>query len=672
MDDYGIMKTAADIYRFTVDPESDTAAANVLRFVGKGKTVIELGAGPGSITRPMVELNGCNVSALEIDENSVGILQAFCEHVWRRDLNDSAWEKDIPHAAYDAVVIADVLEHVNDPWSMLRRAASFVNEGGSVVVSIPHASHASILACLLTNDFSYGDWGLLDRTHIRFFSMKNIQALFDSAGLIIVEFAFVLRHPTETEFADAWAALPPRTRAVLESGDYANVYQVVIRAVPAGRPGMLPARPLLDRPAPPISKLRYIAFYLPQFHPIPENDRWWGPGFTEWTNVTKAKPLFQGHYQPHLPADLGFYDLRVRETQHQQIALARAYGIDAFCFHYYWFGGKRLLERPVLDFLADSEADMDFCLCWANENWTRKWDASEHEILMAQTYSSEGDIAFIESMLPFFRDRRYLKVSGAPVLIVYRPQQMPNAKATAQRWRQHCRDAGIGEIHLVAALTHLNEDFEQFGYDAGLEFPPHNASTEGAGHLHNLAPALRADCPLEGAVWDYCDFAQSYLRRDYTLRRVYRGVSPSWDNTARVDARAFVMLGATPANYERWLEAASHLTVLERLPTERLVFINAWNEWAEGCHLEPDREHGRAFLEATQRVKSGRSTMSMEWEKPVLREAPSANDVLTTEEVAPSERLVERTARTLSRYPSLYRTARSVYRATLKRPESRR
>jgi 2-polyprenyl-3-methyl-5-hydroxy-6-metoxy-1,4-benzoquinol methylase len=654
------MTTAADVYRYTVDPSSDSAAAYVLRFVGHDRKVLEIGAGPGSISRPLVDLNGCRVSAIEIDEASVEILQAFCEQVWRRDLNDPAWPQDIPDAAYDAVVIADVLEHITDPWSVLRRAVPFVNDSGSLVVSLPHASHASILACLLTNNFDYRDWGLLDRTHIRFFSMKNIQALFENAGLAILDFSFVLRHPTETEFAEAWAALPPNTRSLLESGDFANVYQVVVRAVPADRVGGRQARSLLiDRPAPPPSKLRYIAFYLPQFHPIPENDLWWGTGFTEWTNVTRAKPLFPDHYQPHLPADLGFYDLRVRETQHQQITLAKAYGIDAFCFHYYWFGGKRLLERPVLDFLNDPEADMEFCLCWANENWTRRWDASEHEILMKQTYSPENDIAFIDSIMPFFEDRRYLRVSRAPLLVVYRPQHMPNARATADLWRARCREIGVGEIHIVAALTHLNEDFEQFGYDAGLEFPPHNAWGGVRGPLRDFAADVGAHRPLEGRIWDYSQLARSYLRLDYGQRRIYRGVCPSWDNTARSDTRAIVLLNATPANYERWLKAASERTVSEREPTERLVFLNAWNEWAEGCHLEPDCQYGHAFLDATLRAKSGRSTITMDWEGELKAEdAPS---------VPRHGRVMMRAAQILSRYPTLYRVSRSVYRATIKR-----
>jgi lipopolysaccharide biosynthesis protein len=290
-------------------------------------------------------------------------------------------------------------------------------------------------------------------------------------------------------------------------------------------------------------------------------------------------------------------------VQREQIEYAKSSGIDAFCFHYYWFGGRTLLRRPLEDFLADADADIDFCLCWANENWTRRWDAAEHEILVEQTYSPESETAFLASLLPFFRDRRYLRVNGAPVLVVYRPQHLPDPRATAERWRRLCREWGVGEIHLVAALIRGNSDFEQFGFDAGVEFPPHNINPP------NLKDSLAAYDPLEGLVVDYGDVAEGYLAPSYTDRRVYRTVFPSWDNTPRIGRRALVVLNGTPDNYERWLDAASRKTAIERPPEERLVFINAWNEWAEGCHLEPDQRHGAAFLEATLRVKLGRSNI---------------------------------------------------------------
>ncbi|MEW6077214.1 MAG: glycoside hydrolase family 99-like domain-containing protein [Thermodesulfobacteriota bacterium] len=347
-------------------------------------------------------------------------------------------------------------------------------------------------------------------------------------------------------------------------------------------------------------RIRFIAFYLPQFHPTPENDRWWGKGFTEWTNVTRAMPLFAGHYQPRLPSDLGFYDLRLRETRHEQIALAREYGLDGFCYHYYWFSGKRLLHRPLDDMLADPASDMPFCLCWANENWTRRWDAADHDILVAQRHLPDDDLDFIKGLIPFFSDPRYIRVDGAPFLIVYRPQQLPDARRSAGVWRDYCNRIGIGKIHICAALTHGNRDYARFGFDSGVEFPPHNL--EGCANINNRISFFQ---PFQGNVLEYEDIARSYLGRRYAPGNVYRAVFPSWDNTARTGSRAVVVLNGTPANYEYWLAETVRKTARDFPDKERLVFINAWNEWAEGCCLEPDVRFQRGFLEATRRVKNG-------------------------------------------------------------------
>ena len=420
--------------------------------------------------------------------------------------------------------------------------------------------------------------------------------------------------------------------------------------------------------------LKYIAFYLPQFHPVPENDSAWGKGFTEWVNVTKATPLFEGHYQPHLPTDLGFYDLRLREVQHQQIDYAKRYGIDAFCFHYYWFEGRRVLERPVEDFLADPAADIEFCLCWANENWTRRWDGHEDDVLIRQTYSPSDDLAFIEALLPYFRDPRYVRIDGAPVLLIYFPQKLPDAPATVARWRQVCREQGIGEIHLVAALTHGNWEFESLGFDAGMEFPPHDPRVSDYKHRLDLFH------PVVGAVAWFGDVANRYLSHDYRERLVYRGVFPSWDNSARVQGRGTIVLDGTPENYALWLHRATALTLQERPPSQQLVFINAWNEWAEGCHLEPDRRYGLNFLEATRRVKDGECLAQSHFgteqlppeveEPPPQQEPPSHTPPEEPPPPPPPPPLPLRVAvvvsQALTAYPLLYRMMRRLYRITFK------
>lgn len=352
---------------------------------------------------------------------------------------------------------------------------------------------------------------------------------------------------------------------------------------------------------------KLIAFYLPQFHPTDENDLWWGKGFTEWTNVTKAAPLFEGHYQPHLPADLGFYDLRLKETRLEQYALAKKYGIHGFCYHYYWFSGKRILNRPIDEMLANSDEDMPFCLCWANENWTRRWDAAEHEILIAQKYLPDDDLNFIKSLTPFFQDKRYIKIDGKPLLIVYRPQHLPDSKKSIEIWKTYCRSVGINDLHICCALTHGNENYSEYGFDGGVEFPPHNLKVR---HTNESLPLHKT---FSGLAVQYSAIATSYLDRKYDGGAVYKTVFPSWDNTARVGSRAVLMLNGTPSNYEYWL--ALTINQCNDSPNQ-LVFINAWNEWAEGCHLEPDREYGLGFLQATKRVVDNLSVVNR-WDSSV-------------------------------------------------------
>ena len=344
---------------------------------------------------------------------------------------------------------------------------------------------------------------------------------------------------------------------------------------------------------------RLIAFYLPQFHPIPENDLFWGKGFTEWANVTKASPLFVGHYQPHLPADFGFYDLRLRETRHDQIRIAKEYGIDGFCYHYYWFSGTRILNQPIDDMLSDPESDMPFCLCWANENWTRRWDGHENEILLKQQYKPDDAITFIRDIARYLSDPRYIKINGKPILIVYRPQHIPDLDRVIGIWRNYCHDAGIGEIHLCAALTFGNDNYEKFGFDSGVEFPP---QYNGAGTVNRKLFFYQ---PFQGKTFLYHDVANFYLNKKYSPEHVFRTVFPSWDNTARSGNRARIVLNATPKNYEYWLDQTLKNTEKIFPFQERFVFINAWNEWAEGCHLEPDSKYQRQFLEATLRAKIG-------------------------------------------------------------------
>lgn len=340
-----------------------------------------------------------------------------------------------------------------------------------------------------------------------------------------------------------------------------------------------------------------VAFYLPQFHPFAQNDAWWGKGFTEWRNVARALPQFEGHVQPRLPADLGFYDLRNPQVMRDQATLAREYGVGAFCFYYYWFSGTTLMEDPLRQWLADDSIEMPFCLCWANENWARRWDGRNDDILIAQQHSAEDDLAFIAHVADYLRDRRALKVDGKPMLLVYRPHLFPDARATAQRWRQWCREHDIGEIHLAYVQGFERPDPRDIGFDAAVEFPPNMSNPRSlTADQHLINPDFAGD------VRDWRELASEMAARPLPDYPLYPGVNPGWDNEARRSGKGRVFLHASPRGYRDWLSTTIHQRLSAVPAAERLVFINAWNEWAEGAVLEPDMRLGHAWLEATRQA----------------------------------------------------------------------
>ncbi|MDT7952947.1 MAG: glycoside hydrolase family 99-like domain-containing protein, partial [Acetobacteraceae bacterium] len=346
-------------------------------------------------------------------------------------------------------------------------------------------------------------------------------------------------------------------------------------------------------------KAKLLAFYLPQFHPVPENDRWWGTGFTEWTNVARGVPRFVGHYQPRIPRDLGHYRLQGTSVLADQIAMAQGAGIHGFIFYFYWFNGKRLLESPLEAFLADRKLDMPFCLMWANENWTRRWDGSEQEVLLSQDYRDEDEPALVETFARHFDDPRYIRLEGRPVLMVYRAGLIPGGAASVERWRR--RFAAVGHAPLfIMAQSFGERDPRDYGMDAAVEFPPHKITE----HLPQLNGSLRMlDFAADARVFDYdvVASASDLTRQPYPLIRT---ALPGWDNDARRQGRGMTIHGATPAAYQAWLARLIDTAACQKVGGEALVCINAWNEWAEGAYLEPDVHFGAAFLNATARAVS--------------------------------------------------------------------
>lgn len=350
---------------------------------------------------------------------------------------------------------------------------------------------------------------------------------------------------------------------------------------------------------------KLIAFYLPQFHPIPENSQWWGPGFTDWMNVARARPLFPGHQQPRLPRDLGFYDLRLPETREAQARLAREHGIYGFCYYTYWLkNGKRLLEGPLEAMLADGTPDFPFCVCWANESWTRRWDGGGADVLVEQAHDDSNNAAFFEGMVPYFRDARYIRVDGRPLLLIYRATLFPDIAATLGQWRALAQRHGLPMPYMVAVeFFDVNpEAMIAHGFDAICEFPP---IVSGSDHSAVEVAARGVASDFRGRFVDYERLASTFERRPVPAYRRFNGVTLGWDNTARRGLQATVCVNFSVERYRRWLSHAVAQTETNAPAGQRLVFINAWNEWAEGTYLEPDQQHGLGYLEATRDALRG-------------------------------------------------------------------
>lgn len=354
------------------------------------------------------------------------------------------------------------------------------------------------------------------------------------------------------------------------------------------------------------TRARLIAFYLPQFHPIPENDQWWGKGFTEWTNVALATPLFKKHYQPHLPADLGFYDLRLPEVREAQASMAREYGIEGFCYWHYWFNGKRLLDRPFDEVLKSGKPDIGFCLAWANETWSRRWLGEEKNILIRQTYSPEDDRTHGQWLLNAFADQRYIRMNGRPVFLIYRPTHLPDPKRTTDTIREISLKAGLNDPFLLGIDAHSpNVDFRPMGFDGTVRFEPQLGWLPGAlsdslsvGKLYRNLKVGLINPVLK--IYDYRK-ARRHINKKLPRFPYYPSIFVGWDNTPRRGEKGVIIIKNNPKFFGEGL--AELINGVQSKPYEdRLIFINAWNEWAEGNHLEPDKKHGLGFLKEVHRA----------------------------------------------------------------------
>jgi len=332
---------------------------------------------------------------------------------------------------------------------------------------------------------------------------------------------------------------------------------------------------------------RILALYLPQFYPTPENNKWWGNGFTEWTNVSRARPLFDGHYQPHIPAHLGFYDTRVSEVREAQAELARRHSIEGFCYWHYWFHGKRLLERPYEEMLKSGKPDFPFCLSWANETWQRRWHGTgdEKETLQIQEYSAADDLKHVRYLLPAFADPRYIRIANRPVFCIYRPKDLPNPLRTVEIFRSECERNGLPAPFMIGLNAHVDLDFRSIGFDGTMNFEPQLGALPGPGES-----GLK--------IYDYPIARQRMAARKKAYPS-YPCIFVSWDNTPRRGENGICFLNTSPSVFKQGLSKVIESTLSKPLD-DRIVFVNAWNEWAEGNHLEPDLKYGLQWLEAVR------------------------------------------------------------------------
>jgi glycosyltransferase involved in cell wall biosynthesis len=364
---------------------------------------------------------------------------------------------------------------------------------------------------------------------------------------------------------------------------------------------------LMPLPASAPLRAKLLAYYLPQFHSFPENDAWWGNGFTEWTNLARGLPRFKGHYQPRVPRDLGFYSLNDTDTIRRQAAMAKAGGVYGFVFYYYWFNGKRLLDRPVDGFLGDASIPMPFCLMWANENWTRRWDGADAEVLISQDYRVEDEPELVASFAQHFADPRYIRVQGRPLLMIYRPGLIKDATNTLARLRRLFKEVSNENPLLVMGQTFKATDPVVFGMDGAIEFPPHKLTQDLAainGSLQHL------DIEFEGKAYRYDDVVRVSLDEPSPPYPLIKTAVPSWDNDARRQGNGIVLTESSPQKYQAWLSELVDRAVKNPFFGEPLVCVNAWNEWCEAAYLEPDLHYGSAYLNATGRALVGRAQAS--------------------------------------------------------------
>lgn len=608
----GFLGATPNPYRYDGNHELDPfeVSGMLAAQVPAGARVLDVGCGTGALSTMLRDVRNASVFGVEPDADRAALALERGISVHHGVLTPALRERI---GQFDVVIYADVLEHLADPLAELRIASQFVAPSGLILISVPNIAHWSVRVNLLRGRFRYAEYGIMDATHLRWFTEETTRQLAAQAGIDVVsvqQTAGVMlqcyRESRLSKLPEAWRSRQVRRLSRRFPRLFGCQHIVVGRlGAPVGRSLSVTSKPrYVTTTTSPAVRPRLVGVVLPQFHPTPENDEWWGRGFTEWTNVTKSVPLFRGHVQPHLPADLGFYDLRLPEARAAQAELAQRYGIEGFCYYHYWFHGRRLLHQPIDDVLASGEPNFPFFFCWANEPWSRTWLGDEKQLLMAQRYSREDDEAHARWLTTAFADSRYMKTDdGRPIFMIYRPSHIDAPAQTIEIIRNASMREGLPDPYIVVSDGHEpGSDLRgKYGADMTLRFEPQLGAMRGSttpmsawGRLvSNFQHSRKLSTELR--LFDYAK-SRALMRAIESRGPAIRTVLVGWDNSPRRGSGGAIMTGVTPQAFGRELQSELARPDWNSSGT-RILMLNAWNEWAEGNYLEPDQQHGHAYLE---------------------------------------------------------------------------
>lgn len=587
---------------FCLDMNERRSQPELLKKVKPGSVVLELGPYTGIMTNYMKNSLNCKVYICEFDPVAIAYSKQYAEDAWQGDLETLDWVKKFENMKFDYIICADVLEHLREPLAVLRATKPLLKDDGSVLLSIPNIAHNSVIYGLLHNQFEYTINGILDQTHLRFFTYASAKRLCEDAGYTAVE-----QDAIHQDFTPPASDSPQGLPLNKEFGTVLQFLFELKKADYAAENHLPLVNKILDAQGDPIEKtpgvnpskkqkhdLKFIAFYLPQFHQIAENDRWWGEGFTDWTNTKKARPLFEGHRQPREPLDDHYYDLSDINSLKWQAELMKKYNVYGLCIYHYWFNGKLLLEKPMELLLQNKEIEMNYCISWANESWTRNWDGGSREILMPQVYGSKDDWKrHFDYLLPFFKDERYIKIDHKPLFTMYLSAQIKNGSEIMHYWNQLAKENGFDGLFVAETLNAKQNKLCMAESDAFIEFEPCYTLYDGYfGHYY----LKTLDSFFYDQVWEKI----LERKKSYGSREKFCGAFVDWDNTPRMGMRGSACIGATPERFKKYLGALAKKCIAEG--NDRFLFINAWNEWGEGAYLEPDKCYAYQYLEAIKDI----------------------------------------------------------------------